>query len=116
MNTNNYKDSLENRICTPCRGGINPLTHEEIRPYLSQLSPEWKIVNNHHLERTFSFKNFHQALDFTNQVGQTAEEQGHHPDIHLSWGKVILELWTHKINGLHPNDFILAKKIEFISH
>ncbi|MGA9476556.1 MAG: 4a-hydroxytetrahydrobiopterin dehydratase, partial [Desulfobacterales bacterium] len=72
----------------------------------------WMIVDEHHLEREYKFKNFRQALDFTNRVGELAEEQGHHPDIHLSWGRVKLKIWTHKINGLTERDFIFAAKVD----
>ncbi|NLJ99179.1 MAG: 4a-hydroxytetrahydrobiopterin dehydratase [Tissierellia bacterium] len=66
------------------------------------------------LKKEYKFKNFKDALDFTNKVGSLAEEEGHHPDIYLSWGKVVIKLWTHKIDGLHKNDFILAAKIDEI--
>jgi 4a-hydroxytetrahydrobiopterin dehydratase len=70
------------------------------------------VVDGHHLEREFRFDDFRQALDFVNEVGELAEEQGHHPDIYLSYGKAKVQLWTHKIKGLHENDFILAAKID----
>jgi len=78
------------------------------------ISQEWKVVGEHHLEREFKFKDFAAALAFTNKVGALAEAEGHHPDICLSWGKVKVIIWTHKINGLHENDFILAAKIDGI--
>jgi len=70
------------------------------------------VINNHHLERHFKFPDFKTALDFVNKVGDVAEEQGHHPDIHLSWGKVHVTIWTHKIDGLTESDFIFAAKID----
>jgi 4a-hydroxytetrahydrobiopterin dehydratase len=76
-----------------------------------KLVPEWNAVNEHHLARTFTFPDFKQALDFVNRVGALAEEQGHHPDILLAWGKAEITLWTHKINGLTESDFIMAAKI-----
>jgi 4a-hydroxytetrahydrobiopterin dehydratase len=72
---------------------------------------EWKVINDHHLTRAFTFPDFKQALDFVNKVGALAEEQGHHPDIMLKWGKVEITLWTHKIDGLTESDFIMAAKI-----
>lgn len=98
--------------CIPCREAVAPLKPDEIRAYQKQLSPEWNVIDNHHLERDYTFKNFRQALDFVNTLGGLAESQGHHPDICLSWGKVKITLWTHKIDGLHENDFILAAKID----
>lgn len=83
-----------------------------------QLEEGWKIIDEHHLEKTFNFKNFKEALHFTTIIGKIAEEEKHHPDIYLTWGKIIVKIWTHKINGLSESDFILAAKIEaeYISH
>ena len=100
--------------CTPCRGGVDPLRDEDIQPYLKQLEAGWKVTDDRKLEKTFKFKNFREALEFTNKVGHLAETQQHHPDIHLTWGKVKIQLWTHKIGGLHENDFILAAAIDKI--
>jgi len=102
---------LAEKTCVPCRGGVPPLTAEEIRPLQTQVK-DWAVVNNHHIQREFKFKDFKSALDFVNRVGAIAEEQGHHPDIFLAWGKVAVEIWTHKINGLTESDFILAAKID----
>jgi len=104
--------TLADQECIPCRGGIPPLTPEEYGPLLAALDPAWKVVNGHHLEREFTFPDFRTALDFTNRIGELAETQGHHPNIYLAWGLVRVELWTHKIMGLHQSDFILAAKIE----
>ena len=102
---------LAEKQCVPCRGGVPPLADEEIRPLAAQL-PDWKVIESHHLDRSYTFGNFREALAFTNRVGELAEEQGHHPDIYLAWGKVGIQLWTHKINGLTESDFVMAAKIE----
>ena len=102
---------LASKTCVPCRGGVPPLKGAELDPYRSQL-PSWNVVNEHHLEKTFKFPNFKAALAFTNQVGNLAEQQGHHPDIQLAWGKVTVTVWTHKINGLTESDFIFAAKVD----
>lgn len=103
---------LTSKKCVPCSIGAIPLNEEEINKFLKDLNKDWKVINKKQIERTFKFKNFQGALDFTNKVGTLAENEGHHPDICLSWGKVIITLWTHKIEGLHENDFILAAKID----
>jgi 4a-hydroxytetrahydrobiopterin dehydratase len=105
---------LNEKQCTPCRGGSEPLGTQELTPYLQQLADGWNVVDEHKLEKTFKFKNFIEALDFTNRVGQLAEQHQHHPDIYLSWGEVRIQLWTHKIGGLHENDFILATGIDHL--
>jgi 4a-hydroxytetrahydrobiopterin dehydratase len=103
---------LASKHCVPCSGGVPPLKGNELNLYLHHLSNEWKIVNGHHLTRTFTFKDFRQALAFTNRVGEVAEAEGHHPDIYLGWGKVEITLFTHKIDGLTESDFILSAKID----
>ena len=107
---------LSNKPCVPCEGGIPPLTHQEITKFMRELSRNWKVIENHHLEKEYHFPDFQKALDFTVEVGKTAEAEGHHPDIHLSWGKVKVTIWTHKINGLTESDFILAAKLDKIAH
>ena len=102
---------LAEKSCIPCRGGVPPLTAAEIWPLEAQVR-DWKVVDNHHLERQFTFPDFKTALRFVNQVGELAENQGHHPDISLAWGKVGISIWTHKIDGLTESDFILAAKID----
>ena len=102
---------LAAKTCVPCRGGVPPLEGEELRRLSSEL-PSWQVVDGHHLEKEFRFPDFKAALAFTNQIGTLAEEQGHHPDILLAWGKVRVTIWTHKINGLTESDFILAAKID----
>jgi 4a-hydroxytetrahydrobiopterin dehydratase len=102
---------LASKTCVPCRGGVPPLAGEELAK-LSREVPQWKIVDGHHIVRSFAFPDFLQALAFVNKVGAIAEEQGHHPDIFLTWGKADVTTWTHKINGLTESDFILAAKID----
>jgi len=102
---------LASKTCVPCRGGIPPLAGPELEALARQV-PQWKVVEGHHLTRNFPFKDFLQALAFVNKVGALAEEQGHHPDILLAWGKAEITTWTHKINGLTESDFILAAKID----
>lgn len=102
---------LANRTCVPCRGGVPPLAGAELEE-LSRQVPGWDVVNEHHLRRTFRFGDFRQALDFVNRIGELAEEQGHHPDIALGWGRVEVTIHTHKIDGLTESDFILAAKID----
>jgi 4a-hydroxytetrahydrobiopterin dehydratase len=103
---------LADKRCVPCTKGAEPLKGEEIRKLSGELTQDWHVVEGHHLEREFRFEDFRQALDFVNEVGALAEEQGHHPDIYLGYGKVKIQLWTHKINGLHENDFIMAARID----
>ena len=105
------KLKLADRKCVPCRGGTPPMTASEIGKLLPKLKG-WSALNNHHLERDFKFADFAAALDFTIEVGELAEVEQHHPDIHLSWGKVRIEIWTHKIDGLTESDFVLAAKID----
>jgi 4a-hydroxytetrahydrobiopterin dehydratase len=103
-------EALADKTCVPCRGGVPPLQGEELQSFLKQV-PGWEVANEHHLHREFRFPDFKQALDFVNRVGTIAEEQGHHPDILLSWGKAGITVWTHKVDGLTESDFILAAKI-----
>ncbi len=105
-------ETLAKQNCVPCLGGVPPLEGEKLRMWGEDLGNGWQIENSHHLRKEFLFKDFAQALEFTNRVGEVAEQQGHHPDIHLSWGKVGIRLFTHKIDGLTESDFILAAKIE----
>jgi len=98
--------------CLPCKGGVPPLKGAEIEGLLARLNGGWKVIDEHHLEKEYRFKDFRQALDFTNQVGELAESVGHHPDIYLAWGKVRLTVWTHKIGGLNEADFIFAAKAD----
>jgi 4a-hydroxytetrahydrobiopterin dehydratase len=103
---------LSAKQCVPCRGGVPALGTGEQRRLLDELAGEWRIVDGHHLEKEYTFDDFVQALAFTDRIGALAEEQGHHPDIHLAWGKVRVTVWTHKIDGLTESDFIFAAKTE----
>jgi 4a-hydroxytetrahydrobiopterin dehydratase len=107
-----FMPALAEKDCVPCKGGVPPLKGEDLSRLKHELNPGWQIVQEHHLDREFKFKNFVDALAFTNKVGELAEQQGHHPDIYLSWGKVKVTIWTHKIDGLTESDFVLAAKID----
>ncbi len=102
---------LATKTCVPCRGGVLPLKGRELEPLRKQVEG-WNVVDEHHITKSFKFPNFVKALEFVNRVGELAEQQGHHPDILLAWGKADVTLWTHKINGLTESDFIMAAKID----
>lgn len=104
--------ALADEKCVPCRGGVPALKGEELASLLRELGNGWRVVDEHHLEKEFPFPDFAQALAFTNRVGALAEEEGHHPDIYLAWGKVRITIWTHKAGGLTRSDFVLAAKID----
>ena len=106
---------LAGEKCIPCRGGVPALHGEELRQLVEHLGGDWTVVDEHHLEKEIAFPDFATALAFTNRVGAIAEEEGHHPDIHLAWGKVRIIIWTHKIDGLTRSDFILAAKIDGVT-
>ena len=108
--------NLNSKKCIQCKIEVSKLKAIEIKSYLKKIKKGWKVIRNHHMEKEFKFKNFKEALSFTNKVGNIAEKEGHHPDIHLSWGKVKVIIYTHKINGLHENDFIIAAKIDKIKN
>jgi 4a-hydroxytetrahydrobiopterin dehydratase len=103
---------LAQKECIPCKGGTPAIKGKQLSALAAQLADGWKVVDEHHLEREYKFKNFLEALDFTNRVGGLAEKVGHHPDVYLAWGKVKLTLWTHKIDGLTESDFIFAAKVD----
>ena len=103
--------SLAAKTCIPCREGVPALKGEELNKLQTQV-PGWQVVGEHHLRKVYTFPDFRTALDFVNKTGAIAEAEGHHPDLLLSWGKVEVKIWTHKINGLTESDFILAAKIE----
>jgi 4a-hydroxytetrahydrobiopterin dehydratase len=102
---------LAERDCIPCKGGVPPLTRLEVAALLQQLSG-WEALRDHHLVKTYTLKNFADALAFVDRVGAMAERQWHHPDLYLAWGKVTIEIWTHKIDGLTESDFVFAAKCD----
>jgi 4a-hydroxytetrahydrobiopterin dehydratase len=102
---------LAGKTCVPCRGDVPPLKGAALEELIRQV-PGWEVVDEHHLKREFRFKNFREALDFVNRVGELAEEQAHHPDIDFGWGRATVKIFTHKIDGLTESDFILAAKVE----
>jgi 4a-hydroxytetrahydrobiopterin dehydratase len=103
--------TLAEKHCVPCRGGVPPLKGAELETLKAQVSG-WQVIDEHHLQKTYTFPDFLTALDFVNRVGAIAEQEGHHPDLFLTWGKVEVKTWTHKIDGLTESDFILAAKID----
>ena len=102
---------LADRQCVPCRGGVPPLEGEKLAGFARQV-PGWQVIEGHHIERRYEFPDFAKALAFVNRIGEVAEQQGHHPDLFLTWGEVKVKLFTHKIDGLSESDFILAAKID----
>ncbi len=107
--------SLTGKACVPCQGGIPPLTPEQAGNLLPQV-PGWSLSeDSDRLNRKFEFDDFVTALEFVNKVGELAEQEGHHPDISLGWGYTDIIIFTHKIQGLHENDFILAAKVNELS-
>ena len=102
---------LATRECIPCRGGVPPLKGDELEKLNAQVEG-WSVLNEHHLNKVYKFRDFRESLAFVNQVGELAEQQGHHPDICFGWGSVEISIWTHKIDGLTESDFILAAKID----
>tara|TARA_A100001015_G_C14889955_1_gene671994 strand:- start:18 stop:353 length:336 start_codon:yes stop_codon:yes gene_type:complete len=104
--------NLHKETCIPCTSETKRLTKHEINTLKKEIDSNWKIINNHHLTKTITFKNFKNALKYTNQVGEIAEHSNHHPNISLTWGQVEIIIYTHKIEGLSRSDFILAAKID----
>ncbi len=103
--------SLSSKTCVPCQGGTPPLTGNEITPLSEQLSG-WDVIEDHHLRKEITFPDFVSALAYVNRIGALAEAEGHHPDLKLAWGSVVVEIWTHKAGGLTESDFVLAAKID----
>lgn len=106
------RDKLVSRKCKPCEVGAKPLKGEQVAEQARELGGKWRIIEDHHLEKDFRFKDFKEALAFVNRVGEIAEQEGHHPEICFTWGKARLKIWTHKVDGLTENDFILAAKAD----
>ncbi|AXR78941.1 4a-hydroxytetrahydrobiopterin dehydratase [Natrarchaeobaculum sulfurireducens] len=105
--------ALADQECEACTSEDEPLTEPEYADYLGELEDDvWAVVDDHHLEGAYEFPDFRNALEFTYEVGELAEEEWHHPDIHLQWGEVRIEVWTHKIDGLHESDFVMAAKMD----
>ena len=107
-------DNLSAKSCVPCKGGVPPLSEEESSAFLAQIHDDWELVENHHLTRTWSFPDFSSALEFTNLLGGICEQQAHHADFELGWGKLVTIIYTHKIDGLTESDFVLAAKFDAV--
>ena len=105
-------EELAKKRCIPCAGGVDPLAGDTLEALSRELGHDWEIVDGRRLAKTFSFDDFASALAFVNRVGVMADAEDHHPDIHLSWGKARVEIWTHTINGLTESDFVFAAKAE----
>ena len=104
--------NLTDKKCVPCEGGTPPLDAGKISTYLEQLRSQWEVLDQKKIRKEFKFKSFKEAIAFVNTVADLAESEGHHPDIHVLYNRVVIELWTHAVGGLSENDFILAAKIE----
>jgi len=103
---------LADQQCVPCRGGVPPLARARSDQLLKELAAGWALTASGHLLRTYEFRDFAAALEFANRIGAIAEQQGHHPDLHVGWGRCGVEIWTHKIDGLTESDFFLAAKTD----
>ena len=112
METDCQMNSFSERDCVPCKGGVPPLKGKDLLSFMKEISEDWNLVKEHHLEREFNFPNFQEAWDYLNKVAQMSEQQDHHPDIELSWGRVKVIIWTHKIDGLTESDFVFAAKCD----
>lgn len=108
----NGERSLAKRTCAPCRGGVQPLRGAALVALHRDLGGGWALIDDHHLEKSYTCKAFKDALAFVNLIGALAEEQNHHPDLYLAWGLVRVTIWTHKIDGLTESDFIFAAKTD----
>jgi 4a-hydroxytetrahydrobiopterin dehydratase len=103
---------LAKNQCVPCRGGIPPLKGDALQKMFALLGNDWQVVNEHHLEKQYSFPNWAKAMALANKVSEIAEQQNHHPDLYITWGKTKVQIWTHKIDGLTESDFYFAAKVE----
>lgn len=107
-------EKLSAMECVPCEGGTPPLSEEESAAFIVQIHEDWEIVDNHHITRAWDFPDFASALEFTNALGEICEEQSHHADFSLGWGKLVAVIFTHKIDALTESDFVLASKFDAI--
>jgi len=105
---------LAKKECIPCKGGVPPLKGENLKKLQDELGNSWNLINDHHIEKWYEFPSFVESMKFSNKVADLAEQQGHHPEIHISFSKVKLQLWTHKIDGLTESDFIFAAKADVL--
>ena len=103
---------LEGKKCIPCEGGVPPLSEKESNNLLDKINDGWQLIDNHHIERTWKFSDFQKALNFVNMAGVICEEENHHADFEIGWGRAKALIWTHKIDGLTESDFILAAKLD----
>ncbi len=104
--------SLADNRCIPCRGGVPPLSDDAAQELLQQLDAGWALNADGHLEREYRFKNFNAAMALANAVAAIADDEDHHPDLYIAWGKCRVEIWTHKISGLTESDFFFAAKVD----
>ena len=107
--------SLTDKDCVPCQGGVPPLEAKVANKLLTEIGNGWKINESGHLYKSFKFKDFMSAINYANKIAELAENEAHHPDLTIAWGRCDIEIWTHKINGLTESDFILAAKIDKIN-
>jgi len=103
---------LAQNQCIPCRGGIPALKGDALQKMFALLGSGWEVIDEHHLEKLYTFPNWAKAMALANKISEIAEEQNHHPDLYVSWGKVKVRIWTHKIDGLTESDFYFAAKVE----
>jgi 4a-hydroxytetrahydrobiopterin dehydratase len=103
---------LSKKKCVPCEGGVPALTEKEVSEYRKHISVNWKVTDNNKISKEFLFVSYRHTIDFVNKIAVIAEEEGHHPVLHVYFGSIVVELWTHSINGLSENDFIMAAKID----
>lgn len=106
---------LADKQCLPYQNDIMPLNKHEINKLLDQLQNHWKVISSGHVYKRYEFNNFIDAMEFANKVAIIAEREKHHPNLSIEWGACLIEIWTHKVNGLTESDFILAAKIEDIT-
>ncbi|MEX0649497.1 MAG: 4a-hydroxytetrahydrobiopterin dehydratase [Candidatus Andersenbacteria bacterium] len=106
------QNNLAQKHCVPCQGGVPPLSGKELQQYIQQLPGDWELEDDKKLVKTYTLAGFRANITFVNQIADIAEEEDHHPNLNINYNRLKVELWTHKIRGLHENDFILASKIE----